>query len=365
MSTNKSVWKTSDVKIVFSHPQIEAEGSVAFIKDKSEIMYYYYDVTVYRKQKKKWKKEFLISTYDFSAIMSISEIIDSVIKNDFDNGTWQIDTTEDMTWFSKSYTTSRIVNEDQYGVSRSVVQNNNDKIIQDTYTLMVGSGIDDEGNAGICSKSVYINRLSKKEILKFKNTVEQFINFSIAEFNKSQKEYITKTINSMKVENGRLYECDINNPNILENVYIPGDNNISISVLSGSSIIQFCKCELVKAEDGNIIVTGKYFEEKNNISHIDDKTSITIPINSIVNIFRDISNEEILKYNEAECLNDFIENMNREEQIEFKNTPLDELTKKWKNAVIGRTWMNRSEHGFKNPEKIAKRIIKKTQAHLM
>lgn len=360
----KSTWKTRNVKVVFSNPGIEAHRFTAFIKDRSEIMYYYYNVTVYRKKKKKWKKEISVNTYDFPAIMSVIEMIDSVVNDDFKDGTWQKDTARDLIWFSKSYTTNDIVNEDQYGVSRSLVQNDNGKVIQDIYTLMIGSGLDAEGNAGICSKCIYVNKLSKQELLEFRKTVEKFINLSIETYNNSQKEYIKKTANAMKVDNGRLYEYDINNPMVLENVYIPGDSNISISVLSGDSIIQFSKCRFVSAAEGNIAITDGYFEERGSLSHINDK-EVKIPTNMIMNIFRDISDEKILGYNEDECFHDFFDNMSQEEKLEFKNTALDILTEKWKNAVISRTWMNRSEHGFKNPEKIAKRIIKKTQAHLM
>ena len=39
--------------------------------------------------------------------------------------------------------------------------------------------------------------------------------------------------------------------------------------------------------------------------------------------------------------------------------PVDYLVNKWTYAIACRTWMFRSEHGFKNPKKTIKKVIKK------
>ena len=51
--------------------------------------------------------------------------------------------------------------------------------------------------------------------------------------------------------------------------------------------------------------------------------------------------------------------MSDEEKTEFAETPIDALIEKWFDAVVDRTWIFRDEHGFKNPKKTTKKIIKK------
>lgn len=46
-------WELDDVRVVFSDPDIQAWESVVMVQDISEILYYYYTVTVYRKVEKK------------------------------------------------------------------------------------------------------------------------------------------------------------------------------------------------------------------------------------------------------------------------------------------------------------------------
>lgn len=56
----KSTWIYDDVKVEFSEPSIQAWESVVHAETTKDILYYYYTMTVYRRNdKKKWKKEFV------------------------------------------------------------------------------------------------------------------------------------------------------------------------------------------------------------------------------------------------------------------------------------------------------------------
>lgn len=79
----KSVWKARDIKIVFSEPDIQEGSSVVYINDISEIMYYYYTMTVYKYTDDKWRKEFAVSTYDFPGILSAKLIIEKLLQSDY------------------------------------------------------------------------------------------------------------------------------------------------------------------------------------------------------------------------------------------------------------------------------------------
>lgn len=53
----KSTWIYDDVKVEFSEPSIQAGESVVHAESTKDIVYYYYTVSVYRRNsKKKWKK---------------------------------------------------------------------------------------------------------------------------------------------------------------------------------------------------------------------------------------------------------------------------------------------------------------------
>lgn len=111
---------------------------------------------------------------------------------------------------------------------------------------------------------------------------------------------------------------------------------------------------------GYITVTGGYKNGENGlkIRHLEDK-SIKIPLEIITHVFNDMCDSEKLKYTKEQCLEDFWQLLTPEEKKEFVKTPLKKLVKKWKYPVIDRTWMCRDEHGFDEPEKVAKWVVKK------
>lgn len=120
----KSTWIYDDVKVEFSEPSIQAWESVVHAKSVKDILYYYYTMTVYRRNdKKKWKREFISYACDFQALLCVNGMAEELLKDDFDGGTWQktqIPDSDGIIWYKKSIDTAGIINEDIYRLARTV-----------------------------------------------------------------------------------------------------------------------------------------------------------------------------------------------------------------------------------------------------
>ena len=374
----KSVWNARDVKVVFSEPDIQESSSVVYIKDISEIMYYYYTVTVYKYTDNKWRKEFAVSTYDFPGILSAKLIIEKLLQSDYRDGSWQFDKSEEWygnrntVWYKKSYGTENIMNEDYYRIERAIRVTNEEEF--EDFSLTIGTGTDN-GESGLNNtlKSITVHFLKRSDIESFLKTVEDFIQMSINDFNKNQEKHLALE-KAARVKNGKLYEYRSvydNEPDNIDDIYIPGDI-IDFTILDkheGRDVFtEFHNCLIKDVEISNIgmagylIVTGGY-KNKNHGYGIEklEKRTIKIPVELITYIFDDRSGSEKLKYNKQQCKDDFMNIMSPEEKEEFIKMPLKKLTARWSYAVAGRTWMFRDEHGFEEPEKAIKWVIKKIQ----
>lgn len=371
----KSVWKCDDMKVVFSEPDIQPWESVVYIKDMKDFLYYYYTMTVYRKYKKKWKKELEAYAYDFPAIRSLEAIFDRLNDNNFTDGTWQIDRLDGKkaVWYRKGYSTSDIVSEDLYRIERCVRIVDGEQ--SESFSLLIGSGMDNGMDMrSDAAKCVIFDFVSREEITGFMNTVRGFIKKSINKYNNDQRERLAAEQKSCRVENGKLYQYKVEysngfwfNEKSLEAVFTIGDA-IELEVLGkyeGEDVfIDYKECKIVDIEKsdigmgGYITIEGGYSTFRHTVEKLGG-LRIKIPVELITYIFsRKEMDDEQFKYNEEQCKVDFIKIMDKKEMMEFAETDINELLYKWKSAVAGRTWMYREEHDFKNPEKAVKRVIK-------
>lgn len=228
----KSTWIYDDVKVEFSEPSIQAGESVVHAETAKDILYYYYTMTVYRRNdKKKWKKEFVSYACDFPALLCINGMAEELLKDDFDGGSWQktqIPDSDGIMWYKKSIDTAGIVNEDIYRLMRTVRIDEDEK--HDWFTVDVGSGNDPRFAPYTCGAAfVSFDMLKREDFMGFVNTVKDFIDKSIKAFNQEQDKNIKLEAGARVVKNGKLYEYKdrlkgIAGCNKLESVYIPGDS---------------------------------------------------------------------------------------------------------------------------------------------
>lgn len=371
----KSVWKCDDIKVVFSEPDIQPWESVVYINDQKDFLYYYYTMTVYRKSKKKWKKELSAHAYDFPAIRSLEAIFERLNDNNFTDGTWQIDKMDNkkVVWYRKGYSTSDIVNEDLYRIERCV------RIVDDeqseSFSLLIGSGMDDGVDMrSDATKSVVFDFLSREEITGFMDTVRDFIKKSINKYNNNQKGRLAAEQMMCCVKNEKLYKYKVDyndgfklNTKVLEDVFVVGDivNLELLERYEGEEVfVGYDKCKIINIEKSNTNMSGYITIEggcktfRHTAESLESR-KIKVPVELITYIYgeKDIDDKRF-KYDKEQCKKDFMEIMSKEEKKEFAESDLDDLVYKWGDALAGRTWMYRDEHGFKNPEKTVKRVIK-------
>lgn len=364
----KSTWIYDDVKVEFSEPSIQAWESVVHAKSVKDILYYYYTMAVYRRNdKKKWKREFISYAWDFQALLCVNGMAEELLKDDFDGGTWQktqIPDSDGIIWYKKSIDTAGIINEDIYRLTRTVRIDEDEKI--DWFTVDVGSGNDPRfapytGGAAFVS----FDMLKREDFMAFVNTVKDFIDKSIKAFNKEQDKNIQLEAGARVVKNGKLYEYKdrikgIAGCNKLESVYIPGDSldfKIKTKKDDKDIFVDFHNCRLVSVEDGFITVTDGYKTVHQKPESLEGQ-QVKIPIETIT-YSNAIEPSAKLKFSKKQCVDDFYAIMSDEEKAEFAETPIDALIEKWFDAVANRTWTFRDEHGFRNPIKTTKKIIKK------
>lgn len=364
----KSTWIYDDVKVEFSEPSIQAGESVVHAETAKDILYYYYTMTVYRRNdKKKWKKEFISYACDFQALLCVNGMAEELLKDDFDGGTWQktqIPDSDGIIWYKKSIDTAGIINEDIYRLARTVRIDEDEKL--DWFTVDVGSGNDPRfapytGGAAFVS----FDMLKREDFMAFVNTVKDFIDKSIKAFNQEQDKNIQLEAGARVVKNGKLYEYKdriegIARCNKLESVYISGDSldfKIKTKKDDKDIFVDFHNCRLVSVEDGFITVTDGYKTVHQKPESLEGQ-QVRIPVETIM-YSNAIEPSTKLRFSKKQCMDDFYAIMSDEEKAEFAETPIDALVEKWFGAVVDRTWIFRDEHGFRNPRKTTKKIIKK------
>ena len=375
----KVTWIYDDVKIVYSEPRIQPWESVVHVNGRKDILYYYYDMDVYRKKEKEWKKELSANIWDFPQILAMEDVYARLNENNFTDGTWQVDKNGKYTWYAKSYTLGDFAPEDFYKIEKNILVYDEEQ--HESFCLTIGSGMEYGcQNQSDVIKSIVLSSLSREKMDTFINTVREFIQASIVYHNTKQDERIDAEREARKIKNGKMYEYKTVysndtitvNYNVIDDIYAIGDK-IHLTLLeryAGESVfVDYEDCKIVDIEESHIGMGGyltvacgcKTF--RHTTENMYGKI-IKIPVELIMYSTIDMDDEK-LSYNEEQCMKEFEKVMSQEERKEFAETPLNELFNKWSSAVAGRTWMFRDEHGFKNPEKTVRRIIKKIQKNIM
>lgn len=369
----KATWIYDDVKIVYSEPRIQPWESVVHVNGRKDILYYYYEMDVYRKKEKEWKKELSANIWDFPQILAIEDVYARLNENNFTDGTWQVDKNGKYTWYAKSYTLGDFAPEDFYKIEKNILVYDEEQ--HESFCLTIGSGME-YGNRSDAIKSLVLSSLSREKMDTFINTVREFIQTSIVYHNTKQDERINAEREARKIKNGKMYEYKTAysndtitvDYNVIDDIYAIGDK-IHLTLLekyAGEPVfVDYEDCQIVDIEESNIGMGG-YLTVACGCKTLSHTTKnmygkiIKIPVELIMYSTIDMDDEK-LSYNEEQCMEEFEKVMSQEERKEFAETPLNELCNKWSSAVAGRTWMFRNEHGFKNPEKTVRKIIKKIQ----
>lgn len=328
---NKFRWESDFMVLEFSSPSIQGFSDYINLTSEEEIMYYYYSVKIFKKtieyddNEKEIVKLKLVSKReisDFPNIQQLKWIIDYHLNdNTIVDGQKIIYQSGDIR-YSKVMETEGFACDDFYEIIKSVDSKGKD----DRYIVYCGTTFDIQGDlnsSGI--RTPYVNRKDIEELFK---CVCDFIQYSLNEHNQRVKIWA----NRYELKNNKIYEYNsddkiINKDNI-ESIFAIGDT-LNIITVTNNKEDDYDKVIITKIEGENITLNNGDIINSNSIVYISNEP-----------------NDEMLKYKEDEIAKEFIGILSSKEKEEFKNCNIDKLLKKYKMAIIGRTWMCREEHAF-------------------
>ena len=319
--SDKFIWEGDSIILEYSNPKIQAFTSYTKIDSIKDIMYYYYDVKLYKKKKlyiDTIKEELIseVSTYDFPTINQFYYMINEVLNIDLnDKNSQKIEYRDKLYEYSYTTYTSGFSCDDFYRINK--VKNIKNDIY---YNLYIGCSIDETIN----SEGVNIFYINDNDMIELQKCVKEFIKYSINEYNK-------ETENSKKVykiKDGNIYKYD---NNLLTDIIQVGDIVDLYNVVNNKETYYY-NAVIKEIKDNNITIITYNGEEVINIENIPD-------------MFKNVPDYK-LKYNEMEISQDFINLINEEIMNEFKTLDREYLFDKYSKLIIDLTWMCREEHEY-------------------
>lgn len=345
---NKFNWESSDIRLVFSKPSIQAHNDYVKLNDEKGIMYYYYDVEIYKRiivdwddareddedggAIYKWKLVTKRSMYDFPSILDLKYIINYFKTLDVkENGQKTILRNDDIIYSYRTDTTS-FASEDLYEITKY------ERVAKDEeswvgppiyYTFYMGCSFDCQGDNN--SEGIRINYLTQESMDTLYKCVAAFVNYSIERHNKNVEEHAKISAKSKVYSDNLLYQYyDYGNKKQLKKIeafYVVGD------------YVQITYIENDKENDIEAKIT------KMNEKEIVTEKDVIIPLEKIVYITNRVENHKLF-FNEEEVAKDFFEIMNNSLKKEFSENSVEYLLDKYDDAICDRTWMCREEHNF-------------------
>lgn len=331
-----------DLTIKWEYDDMQACTNTVLVKDKKEILYYYYTLTVIKNN----EELFNVYVYDFPAIICFFKILKDIVSDtDFENRNWSkyvIDEYNFSIYQQSMEAHGSLLVDDAYEFKRTVYIDDDGEISNEHFQVFVGYGLKNT------VPGVYI-QLSRKQVEQLINTIELFLQQSIDEHNRRVKKRIAFNANIIEAsDEGLLKFYKTPKKKRLDDIYVTGDE-VDLDVFlndTHDTYMKYRQCQIQKITKATLTV--------NTYS---GKTE-DIPIDRIYYINIHDMSEERLKYDKTACMEDFLAIMTPSMKKEFIEQPEDDIAEKWKWALISRTWMCRGEHKFNNPQKTAKKIIK-------
>ena len=329
---NKFRWEDDSVRLEFSNPSIQSHNEYLKIKNTEDIMYYYYDVKIFKKRDGKCELVCKRYTYDFPCILELQWILNYQLNNKVTKEDGQkIKYSNGEIMYKRTLETEGFACDDFYEITRIDSESEDDDNCF-RYVVYCGTTYDFNGDLNSLGiRTPYVKESDIKELLK---CVNEFIQYSIDENNKEVK--IFKQ--SFEIIGNKLYkyEYDYKNNKINKNKIskiVTEDEKISLIIVSEEKQYEYDNCIIIKICDNSINIKDRYGDNKN------------IKIDQI-RYFNSESTYDKLYYNIDEIVNDFISILNDNEKKEFKINDTDILLNKWKSVIINRTAMCRDEHKF-------------------
>lgn len=344
---DRFIWKNNKMRIEFSDSSMQPWDGILYPHSVKDVLYYYYNVKVYLKKEKKWKKKVEINTYDAPAVVGLQAILEKMLNGEIPQEDYmQVAVPESsVALFSYRMNTEGFVNEDFFEVIHNI-RTQDGKAVAEWYDLVAGGS---EYNMSDYSVCVRYGSLSKEEIQELKKCVDAFIEASLAKEREKEKTHLEKAVGSCKTQEGKLYQYKEDGKS-LEAVFCV-DDKINVSILVGDIGDKYPKeisyeSVLTDISEGEIELTGGIKRERMDYCSMEG-IQTRLPVDKIIYINHELDNDDPrLMYDEEEVYKDFRSILTGKELSELKKEDEKILFEKWKDAIIDRTWMCRDEHPF-------------------
>lgn len=327
---NKFRWESSFMALEFSSPSIQGHYDYIILDNPDQIMYYYYNVKIYRKfddwdkndnEIVKWELVSERGTHDFPNILDLKYILELQLSDDTRiDGQKHTYQSGDI-GYSKTFSTDGFACDDFYEITKYVYD---DEEREDRYIVYCGNTYDYQGDLN--SSGIRTPYVKEEDIICLKQCVDEFISFSIDEHNRE----ILSLRGSIKSKNNKLYQYELlNTPKqYLEAMYSVGDNVDIVKVVDN-----------IETSIDNVIIA----EITDDIVRLNNGKKIKVSTIAYININ---PTDEMYRYKELDIANEFLNILSKDEIEEFKDNPASKLLKKYKHSIVDRTSMCRSEHNF-------------------
>lgn len=324
-------WESNFLVLEFSSPSIQGFSNFIHLTSENEIMYYYYTVKIFKKVSEwddednevvKWSLISKRNTHDFPTILQLKWLLDYQLKDNSSIDGQKIEYASGNVRYTKVMATEGFACDDFYEITKSVDEAGNDE----RYIMYCGTTFDSQGDlnsAGI--RTPYVTRTDIEELLA---CVTSFVHYSLEEHNK----WVRLGAVSYEVKNEKIYEYGVVgeriDKNIIESMYAIGDR-LNIKTAVDNQERDYDEVVITKIEGDQICLNTKQIIQGSSIVYISNEPT-----------------KEMLTYKEQDIATEFISILSNEEKEEFQQTSVENLVKKYKKAIIDRTWMCRDEHGF-------------------
>ena len=337
---NDQYWfESENLKIEFSNPSVQEHDEYGYAKNYKSILYYYYTVKGFIKDKNKWRNIFTVNTYDFPNIITFKEMLDFIIDNKIDLEKCQKLELMNNNIQYINYMDTGSLSEDYYAITYSFEKETNRRK-NERFDITIGKPVTNLSQEKI---TLTFNQLTKKELKTIAKCVNEFIDYTIDKSHEKIIDRNKESLSSWKSENGKLYRM-IPDTESVESVFTTGDKIDSAIILIGDiNSTDFHSNEINDFIIESITEDSIIFNEGIEVR--------TIKINTLLELYDEVYHK--LSYNETQITSDFISILSDSEKEEFKSQSIEPLYEKWKEAIINRTWMCREEH--KLPKRVSNR----------
>ena len=358
---NKFYWQNQMYRIEFSNPSGQAFDDYGTIKSVDDIMYFYYTMKVYRKaynyiekktpngveeiENEYWKLIGSTHTHDFPCVQQLEQIITLLLDADTSKDGEKHEYRSGTIVYSKHYWTEGFGCDDFYELTKFTNQTTKESY----YVLYVGVSSDPMGS--IESEGVRIPYLSEHDIKKLLNCIREFFKYVVYRHNTLIKRNIEQSKEEYEIVENKLYQYYIENyrtlnKNRLDHIYAIGDelDDLYEYVYNDDGSIsskQHHSCFIREFKYNKIVCENKY----NYYDGEELPKFFEVDVDNIAYICNEVT-DEMLKYNQEQVAKEFYSVLSNIEKLDFMVLSRDELLSKYKEVIIGRTWLCRDEHNF-------------------